>query len=430
MLPSEKRTIMLLNVPKVVRYDHFASRLAVPKEYRDTQEDVMKVRRLLPLLLAAALGVSVLTGCGSSIDGNKTGATLDGQEISLGFMNFMARYQQAIYDAQFSSMFGTGMWSQDVFGDGTDMETSVKKNVAESIEEFYLLEKHMADYKVEITDEESAEMDEAAKKFMEDNSKKAIQQMGATEEYVKEMLRLNTIQSKMRKEIDAEVDTEVSDEEAAQKTISYVSVNSKSTTDEEGETKEYTEEEKKDIEKQVKAFQKSAKDDFKKAAEDAGYEVSEYSYGEKDESYTLDDAVIKAANKLKEGKISKVITTDENFYVVRMDSTFDKEKTESKKESIVQERKNDHYKEVCDKYKEGIKFELNEKEWAKVKFDDLFTIKQQESADTQETSEEENTDASDSEGNSDAKDTSDDEDNSDAENTSNQEESSETSEDE
>ena len=94
---------MLLNVPKVVRYDHFASRLAVPKEYRDTQEDVMKVRRLLPLLLAAALGVSVFTGCGSSIDGNKTGATLDGQEISLGFMNFMARYQQAIYEAQFSS---------------------------------------------------------------------------------------------------------------------------------------------------------------------------------------------------------------------------------------------------------------------------------------------------------------------------------------
>lgn len=389
----------------------------------------MKVRRLLPLLLAAALGVSVLTGCGSSIDGNKTGATLDGQEISLGFMNFMARYQQAIYDGQFSSMFGTGMWSQDVFGDGTDMETSVKKNVAESIEDFYLLEKHMADYKVEITDEELAAMDEAAKKFMEDNSKKAIQQMGATEEYVKEMLRLNTIQSKMRKAIDAEVDTEVSDEEAAQKTISYVSVNSKSTTDENGETKEYTEEEKKNIEEQVKTFQKSAKDDFKKAAENAGYEVSEYSYGEKDESYTLDDAVIEAANKLKDGELSKVITTDESFYVIHMDSTFDKEKTESKKESIVQERKNDHYTEVCDKYKEDIKFELNEEEWAKVKFDDLFTIKQQESADAEETSEEEeNTDTSGSEENADAEDTSGNEDNSEAEDTSGNEDNSETAE--
>lgn len=379
--------------------------------------------------------MSVLTGCGNSVDGNKTGATLDGQEISLGFMNFMARYQQAIYDGQFSSMFGTGMWSQDVFGDGTDMETSVKKNVAESIEEFYLLEKHMADYKVEITDEELAAMDEAAKKFMEDNSKQAIRQMGATEEYVKEMLRLNTIQSKMRQEIDAEVDTEVSDEEAAQKKISYVSVNSKSTTDEEGETKEYTDEEKKDIEEQVKTFQKSAKDDFKKAAEDAGYEVSEYYYGENDESYTLDDAVIEAANKLKDGELSEVITTDESFYVVHMDSTFDEEHTESKKESIVQDRKNDHYTEVCDKYKEDIKYELNEDEWAKVKFDELFTIKQQESTDTQETSEgEENTDtseqgsdaedASSNEQDSNAEDTSGSEDNSDAKDTSGNEEDS------
>ena len=158
----------------------------------------MKAKRLVPLLLAAAMGVSVLTGCGGSIDGKKTGATLEGEEISLGFMNFMARYQQAIYDGQFTGMFGTGFWSQDLFGEGTDMVTSVKKNVAENIEILYLLEDHMGDYNVEITEEELAEMDKAAAKFIEDNTKEAISQMGATQEYVKEMLRLNTIQAKMQ----------------------------------------------------------------------------------------------------------------------------------------------------------------------------------------------------------------------------------------
>lgn len=358
----------------------------------------MKAKRLTALLLTAVLGASILTGCGKGIDEKKTGATLDGQEISLGFMNFMAKYQQAIYEGQFSAMFGsTNFWSQDMMGDGTDMETSVKKNVAESIEQFYLLEKHMADYKVEITDEEMTAMDEAAKKFMEDNTSKAVKQIGATEEYVKEMLRLNTIQAKMRAEMDKEVDTKVTDEEAAQKTISYVSVNRKSTTDEEGNTKEYTEEEQAEVEQKVKEFQKAAKSDFEKAAEEAGYTVTPYSYGEKDESYTLDDTVIKAANKLKEGKISKVITTDDNYYVVRMDSTFDKDKTEEKKESIIQQRKDDHYTEVCDGYKEGVTYELNEDEWAKVKFDDRFTIKQTESAgtegdsETEDSSEEQNT---------------------------------------
>ncbi len=346
----------------------------------------MKVRKLLPLLMAAVLGVSALTGCGNSIDANKVGATLDGQEISLGFMNFMARYQQAIYDGQFSSMFGgqTDTWSQELFEQGTDAETSVKKNVADSIEEFYLLEKHMADYKVEVTDEELTAMDEAADKFMEDNSKKALKQLGATKEYVKEMLRLSTIQAKMRTAIHAEVDTEVSDEEAAQKTISYVQVACKSTTDEEGKTVDYTEEEKENIKKQVEDFRKSAKDDFKAAAESAGYTVSEASFGDKDESYTLDDAVIEAAKKLSEGKISKVITTDDNYYVVRMDSTFDKEATETKKKSIVTTRKNEHYTEVCDGYKENVKFELNEEEWAKVKFDELFSIKATETEEAQD----------------------------------------------
>lgn len=336
----------------------------------------MKARRLLPLLMAAVLGVSALTGCGNSIDAKSVGATLDGQEISMGFMNFMARYQQAIYDGQFSSMFGDqDIWSQDLFGEGTDTETSVKNSVSENIEDFYVLEKHMADYKVEITEEELAKMDEAAETFMNDNSKKAIKQLGATKEYVKEMLRLSTIQSKMRSAMDAEVDTNVTDEEAAQKKISYVQVGCKSKTDENGETVDYTDEEKENIKKEVEAFQAAAADDFKTAAENAGYTASEATFGDNDESYTLDDAVIEAAKKLKEGEISEVISTDDNYYVVRMESVFDEEATENKKKSIVTDRKNDHYTEVLDGYKENVKYELNEEEWAKVKFDELFSIK-------------------------------------------------------
>lgn len=342
----------------------------------------MRARKLLPLLMAAVLGVSALSGCGNSIDAGKTGATLDGQEISLGFMNFMARYQQAIYDGNFASMFGQDqdIWGQNFFEEDVDSETSVKKSVADSIEEYYLLEKHMSDYKVEITDEELSAMDAAAEKFMEDNTKSAINQLGATKDYVKEMLRLTTIQSKMRNAIHAEVDTEVSDEEAAQKKISYVQAAINSTTDEEGNKVDYTDEEKAENKQKIETFQKSAKDDFEGAAETAGYTASTATFGDNDESYTLDDSVIEAAKKLKEGEISEVITTDDNYYVVRLDSMFDEEATENKKNSIVTDRKNDHYTEVCDKYKEGVKYEINEEEWAKVKFDELFSIKATEEA--------------------------------------------------
>lgn len=371
----------------------------------------MKAKKLVPLMLAAALGVSVLAGCGNTIDGEKTGATLDGEEISLGFMNFMARYQQAVYDGSYMPYFGTDMWSQDLFGEGSDMETSVKSQVAENVETLYLLEKHMADYKVEITEDELAEMDKAAEQFMEDNTDAAIKQVGATKEYVKEMLRLNTIQVKMREAMDAEVDTEVSDEEAAQKTFSYVKVSSTSTTDEDGETVEYTDEEKEALKAEVEEFASNAKDDFEGAAETAGYTVSTYSYGADEDSF--EEAVIEAADELKDDEISGVITTDESYYVVHMDSTFDEEKTESKKQEIIEERQSDHYTEVCDGYKEDVKFELNEDEWAKVKFDDLFTIKQEETTDTEDTDTETTDDNADSEDNaeSDSEDNTDSEDN-------------------
>ncbi len=339
----------------------------------------MKAKKIMPLLLAAAMGISVMTGCGNAIDGNKAGATLEGEEIPLGLMNFIARYQQAVYDGQLGTMFGNTMWTQDLMGEGTDMQTSVKNQVTENIEILYLLEDHMADYNVEITEEELAKMDEAAEKFMSDNTQAAIRQIGATKEYVKEMLRLNTIQVKMRAEMDKEVDTEVSDEEAAQKTISYVQVNNHAKTDEDGNTVEYTEEEKANLLTEVEAFAANAEDDFSAAAETAGYTVTPYSYGKDEEN--LAEAVREAADKLEEGEISEVITTDDSYYVVRMDSTFDEAATETKKESIVQERKNDHYTEVCDGYKENVKFEVNEDEWAKVKFDEFFTIKQVETED-------------------------------------------------
>ena len=345
----------------------------------------MKLKKFVPLLLAAALGISALAGCGSAIDGDKTGATFDGKEISLGLMNFMARYQQIIYDMY----FGPDVWGQDMSGDGTTMEENVKSEVVENIKTLYMLEKHMADYNVEITDDELAKIEEAAKKFMEDNTDKAIKQVGATEEYVKEMLRLNTIQIKMQKAIEAEVDTEVSDEEAAQKKISYVQVNNSSKTDEEGNTVDYTEEEKAALQTDVETFAASAASDFEGAAETAGYTVSTATYGT--DNSTLTEEVTEAADKLKEGEISGVITTDDSYYVVRMDSLFDEEATESRKSEIVEERKSDHYTEVCDGYKKDVPFELNEDEWAKVKFDEFFTMKQAETEGTEDTTGEEST---------------------------------------
>lgn len=340
----------------------------------------MKLKRLTTCLLAGAMAVSVaLTGCGT-INADAVGATLNGKEISLGLMNFMARYMQANTDGYYASYYSYyGMeYSVDAWhteNDGETMEDSVKEEVAENIKIMYLLEEHMSDYGVEITEDELAAMDEAARQFMSDNSEKAIKQLGATEEYVKELLRLSTIQQKMAEAIKEETEITVTEEDAAQRTFSYIKV-ATSTTDSNNNKVEYTDEEKADLEAELNTFVTAAKEDFDAAAKEKEYTVSTYSYGEDEENW--DEAVITAADALKEGEVSELITTDDNYYVLRLDSEHDEEATAKKLEELIEEQKTEHYTEVTEAYEEEAEFEINEAEWKKVKFNRLFSIAEEE----------------------------------------------------
>ncbi len=333
----------------------------------------MKVKRLTACILAGAMALSIaLTGCGK-IDANAVGATLNGEEISLGFMNFMARFQQAMGDASYIAYFGTGVWSMEV-EEGKTLEASTKESVVESIKTMYLLEDHMEDYGVKITDEELSAMDTAAKKFMSDNSKKAIKQMGATEEYVKEMLRLYTIQQKMQDAIFDASDATVTDEEAAQRTYSYFRVSATKASD---GTTDLTDEEKEKLASDMKDVAAAAKEDFEKAAKDKEYTVSKTSYGS---DTTVDEKLIEAADALKEGEVSDLImdSDEANYYVLRLDKEFDEEATAEKKESMLNTKKQEEFKSICDGYIEKAEFELNEEQWAKVKFNRLFGVVSEE----------------------------------------------------
>ena len=332
----------------------------------------MKLKRLAACVLTIAMTCAVaLTGCGSSVDANATGATLNEKEISLGFMNFMAKYQQATYDSIYTLYFGTDYWSQEIT-EGMTMEDSVKSEIASSIERLYLLEEHMADYGVSITEEEMAAIEAAAARFLSDNDQKAIEQMGATTEYVAEMLRLYTIEQKMRAAIYAEEPAEVTDKEAAQRTFSYIRVSATTTTDDEGNSVDLTAEAKAELEVRLTELSKAAQEDFEEAAEADGYSVYSYSYGS-DES-SMAEEVIAAADAMKEGDVSNLIVTENAYYIIRLDSEFDKEATEQRRTQLIEEKKAAHYTEVCDGYMEAADFQINEDAWAQVTFDKLFAI--------------------------------------------------------
>lgn len=333
----------------------------------------MRSKKVIALLLTtAALMGTTITGCGNKINEDATFATLNDTKISMGVANIFAKYEQAMYDSYYMPSMGEGMWESDMTGQGTTLAEDVKSQVAENLQNIYLLKEHMDEYGVSITAEEEEAIAKAADDFIAANSKEAIKQFGAEDkENVIEFLRLNTIKQKMYNRIIQDANAEVSDEEAAQRTFSYVEINTDGYTDEAGTYVEYTEEEKAAFKEAAATIATAA--DFDAAVTDAGYSVSTQSYGSAaDEDAYMDVAVLEAADAMKAGQISDVIETDTAVYVIRLDSEFDEEATATKKEEMRTELENEYYTGIVEGWISESTWTLNEEEWAKVNFEDHF----------------------------------------------------------
>ena len=179
-------------------------------------------KRILAAGVCATMTMGLLTGCSSST--GKTVAKMGDAEITLGEAEFMLRYNQAKTQGYLGALFGEGsnVFQQDLTGSGQAYGVTMKESVMNDLKDMILMEQHMSDYNVELTDEEKAAIEETAKEFLAENSKDVLKALAATEETVTRVLTLYTIQSKMQTAIEADVDTEVSDDEAAQKSIQYV----------------------------------------------------------------------------------------------------------------------------------------------------------------------------------------------------------------
>lgn len=337
-------------------------------------------KKLVAAGICICMAAASLTGCGN-VNADATVATLDGEKVPFKIANFMLRYNQAQMQSSYGSMFGEDMWNTDLMGSGTPYGTTFKTQIMDSLEEMLILEKHMADYDITVTDDEKAKIESSAKQFMEENSQETIDELTASQETVSRVLTLYTINNKMKKAIEAEADTNVSDDEAAQKTVSYVLFSTADTTDADGNTKALTDDEKKALkdnaQKVLDAVKGGKEMDAAVKEIDEEKSASTSSYGT--DNGTLPDEVKTAADKLKDGETAdSVVETDSGYYVVQMKSTFDKEATETQKETIINQRKSDKYEEVYTAWKEKVEFKVDDKVWGKITFTDKVTVKQTE----------------------------------------------------
>lgn len=322
-------------------------------------------KRLFALALAGVLAAATLTGCGS-LKGDETVATVDDTKIDADLANFFARYTQATYETYYSAYLGEDMWNSDA-SDGETYEESVKSSVLKSLEDMILLEKHMEDYDVSITDEDKAMIKETTQQFLDDNSLDDKNLVSGNEKTVNRALTLMAVQQKMRTAIQAGADTEVSDEEAAQKSMDYVFI-SYQTKDDSGNSKDVSDDEKAQLKSQAEAIASGLKEggDLNTLAEEQGATVQTLTF-DKDTTSPAED-LIKAADALGEGESTDVIETEKGCYVAKVTSLLDRTATDSKKSQIVQERQTKLYDDTVKKWRKKADIKVHKDVWKKVSF--------------------------------------------------------------
>ena len=329
-------------------------------------------KKAVLLTAAGALAAMAVTGCSGSINTDAVVATVGEDDITLGVANFYARMTQGQYETYYAGMMGTtgeAMWTQEA-GEGQNYEESVKDSLMENLENMYLISQHAADYEVSLTKEEEDAISEAAAQFDEDNTDEAKEIVSGYRKDIEEFLRLATIQTKMDSKMREGVDENVSDEEAAQKAMKYVFF-SYTTTDDSGNSTELTDDEKADLKTnaQTLADRVNAGEDISTVAEELGQTAYDLTFDS--ESTSPNEDLIAAADALEtEGAVTDVIETDDGLYVGQLTSLLDRDATDQKKESIIEERKQDQYDSLLEQWKDDTDIEVDEKVWNKVDFED------------------------------------------------------------
>lgn len=334
--------------------------------------------KLLVLMLTLTLGVLSLTGCGK-LDNTKVLAEVGDDKITIGVANFYTRMEQAQYETYYSSFMGEDMWNTEM-EEGKTYEESIKDSMLEILENLYLMKAHMEEYGVELTEEEQQKIAKTVSTFLENNSLDNKEVISAEEEYVTEVLELLTIQKKMDEAMKSGVDEEVSDEDAAQKSMQFIAFNyvkQKEDGTSEGMTDEEKAQQLSDAQTFVEPLKEAENPDLEAAAKEAGYEVQTMTFDAK--SQNLPEDVMKAANAMEqEGQLSDVIETDTGCYVLKLVSLLDREATDAKKEQIVNERKQEQYDSLMEQWREETTIVEHKNAWRQISFANQGVVLKQE----------------------------------------------------
>ena len=322
----------------------------------------MKTLVAAGLCMGMALG---MVGCGSKpLDGSQVVATVGEKEMTLGEANFLLRYQQVQTESYYESMLGTGIYEMDLYGTGSTYGEDLKADVMKQMQEYYVLEEKAAEYGVELTEEEKTAVTETAAAFLKANDNNAKEQMNADQTTVERVLTFMTIRSTVAAAVKEEADITITDEEAKQRSFSYITIAKGS-----GE-EALTEEELQSYRDKLAAVAESIKEGntMEGAAVEQGLTAYSGNYGEGTAQYYAEELVA-ALDGIKEGEVTGVIETETELLMGNVTAEFDEQATANMKETLLSSAQTEYFNNQLEAWVADYEITVKDSVWEQVVFD-------------------------------------------------------------
>lgn len=281
------------------------------------------------LIFVLALSMTFVTGCSKKEDSElkKVVVTVNDSKITLEDMMFYIYAVEAqgnYYEQMYQSYFGTSYWDTE-YEKGVTIRQMLKKYVMDTIVMNEILYEKAVAEKIELTKEEKEENAKNTKEMFAGLSESVIKQTGFTEDKLLAVQERTAIVYKYQDSIvegfdidDAAIKATIKAEEHRQYNTEYMLFSTKK-ADEKGAPVEMTDEEKAAL--LVKAEEVLTKvnagetlDALAEKYKDANKDVLNFVNGDE----TASEKYQKAAVKLKNNEYSKVVETEEGYYVIKM----------------------------------------------------------------------------------------------------------------
>lgn len=322
------------------------------------------MKRKIKVWLVFLLSVLLLSGCGDRKSEEvvlTTGLKAD-EVFRLGTVSCSlneARIYLFNEQNRYEEVYGTEIWRDEV--SGGELGKRLKDKVLAEISQIKVMTLLAQEKGITLDEEELKKTEDASRKYMESLSETEISSLEVSQELAAGMYRDYALADKVYNQIIADINPEISDDEARIITVQHILIRT-GEKKADGSVDFYSEEKKKEC-------YQAAQEAYRAAMNGESFELLMEKYNEAEEgtlSLGKGDAeqiFENAAFDLGIDEISGVIETSRGYEIIKCLNTFDREETDRNKLKIMERRRAEVFGEEYNAFVQTLVGELNQELW-------------------------------------------------------------------